>query len=466
MKKKNLKFLLLLIVSILTLVFVAACGGDDDDTTGGNDNANGKDPVEEPADDPADEPEPEVKEDITIRWAHQWGEDHFWDGIGAELGERFPHIEIIVQDAGTDHTSTLEDVIAAGETPDIVTMGVASHTNFLYNLGLLYDHNEIIEETGFDIDRLEPSIVEYVSKRWPRLTTEEQEDGSRSEEGLSMIPNERPTWSLHYNKDVFDQFGVDYPVDGMTWEEVVELAKKVTGEMNGVQYRGLDIDVPSDEWTQFSQVLVDPETDEPYVLENEEFRRFLEMVKDVTDIPGNSPEDDPGGWLHNWGGHWGDGNIAMTTRKTHNGFLAAENVDIVTYPVWEGYEGLQPVPNGGGYAIVGTSEHKAELMDVIEWLLSDEYQMEVSRNGGTSILVNEDIHAVFAENVPELEGKNLEAPFLHDYATGPEETSRYGIPGLWMAPQDFVRSGQDINEFLREYHENGEEYIRGVKASE
>lgn len=448
--KKNSKILLLL-VSVLTLLFIAACGTDNTDTS--TDTDTDTDAGQE-TNDGTDEPE--EREEITIRWAHQWGQDHFDEGIGKDLGEVFPHITIEVQEAGTDHPTTLQEVIAAGEYPDIVTLGLATHVPFLENLGLAYNHNDLIEETGFDLDRLEPTIVEYARNQDPT--------GDR--EGLYVIPNSRPTWSLHYNKNVFDQFGVDYPHDGITWEETVELAKEVTGEMNGIQYRGLDLDVPYDEFTQFSTTLVDPDTDEPNVMDNEYFRRFLEMVEEVINIPGNYPEEDPTSLLHNWGSLFGEENIAMAPAATHFGWLGMDSVDIVTFPVWEGFEGLQPVANAGAYAITEPSEHKEEVMEIIEYLLSDEYQIEVSKSGTPSILVSEEVNSVLGQDKEEFEGKNLDSLFLHEYATGAERTSDYGIPGLWTAPADYINSGQDINEFLRQYHEQGAEYIRETKAAE
>lgn len=35
------------------------------------------------------------------------------------------------------------------------------------------------------------------------------------------------TMSLYYNKDLFDKFGVSYPKDGMTWDEVLELNRQL-----------------------------------------------------------------------------------------------------------------------------------------------------------------------------------------------------------------------------------------------
>lgn len=425
----------MLLVAMLALLLITACGSNKSSAGDGEGNSDG--------------------EKITIKWAHQWGEDHFNEGIGKDLKEKFPNINIEIQEAGTDHSETLEDLVAAKDSPDIVSMGVVTHMNFLDDLGLAYNMDELIEESGFDLDRLEPSIVKYARNQDPN-----------EEDGLYAIPNSRPTWSLHYNKDVFDLLGVSYPTDGMTWSEVIDLAKDVTREMNGVQYRGLDIDTPYDAFTQFSQTAVDPETDEVNITESEAYRRYLEMVGDVVAIPGNYPTDKPGDLLHNWGEEFGKGEVAMTPVATNHGWLEKDNLDIVTYPVWEGYEDTNPEPNGGAYAITEPSEHKEEAMEMIEYLLSDEYQMKISKEGQASVLVDDEINAAFAEDKPEFQDNNLESLFKYEYATGPEEESKYAGGVLWEAPIDYVNSGKDINDFLRTLQEEEEENIRSLKESE
>ncbi|WP_342573400.1 extracellular solute-binding protein [Paenibacillus sp. FSL R5-0749] len=45
---------------------------------------------------------------------------------------------------------------------------------------------------------------------------------------LYGLPFRSDGWALYYNKDLFDQAGVAYPGDDLTWEQYVELAKKMT----------------------------------------------------------------------------------------------------------------------------------------------------------------------------------------------------------------------------------------------
>ncbi|GIN74872.1 hypothetical protein J14TS2_53470 [Bacillus sp. J14TS2] len=447
MREKS-KLLVLFIVIGCMLAFVTACGNSNESVNGdNNDNKKG--------DDTEKVEETNIREqEATIRWAHQWGEEEFLKDYGDLLKEEFPNVTIEVQEAGTDHPETLENIIAAGKSPDIVTLGIATHIQFMDELGLAYNHDEIVDKAGFDISKLEPSIVEYTRKQDPN------DEGS-----LYAIPNSRPTWALHYNKDVFDTFGVNYPEDGMTWEEIVELAKDLTGERNGVEYRGLDLDVPYDAWTQFSTQAVDPDTDEVNISGNDDYKRFFQMIEDTISIPGNYPTEEPGSLLMNWGAEFGKDNVAMAPSGTNWGWLEKDNIDIATYPVWEGYEGLNPQPNSGGFAITEPSEHKELIMEMIAYLLSDEVQMEKSKQGTTSILVNPDVQAAFGEGKPEISDKHLQALFENGYATGPDNPAKYGsIP--WGEFEEFANSGKDVNEYLRQYEEQMTELVERQKAQE
>ena len=48
------------------------------------------------------------------------------------------------------------------------------------------------------------------------------------------LPFRSDFWVLFYNKDLFDAAGVEYPNNDMTWDQYVELAKKMTDKEKGI----------------------------------------------------------------------------------------------------------------------------------------------------------------------------------------------------------------------------------------
>jgi len=439
------------VICFIILFFLAACGDTNNHTNNNNSdtNTNVSDNVEENNSD-------DVDKDITINWMYPWGEERFMEMMGDDIEDTFPHVTINVLEGNADHPESIENLIADDKITDIVTTGQLRQISVLEEYGLAYDLDDLIEESDFDLERIEPTIIEYTRNLDPN-----------NEHGLYAIPHSRPTWGLFYDKDVFDTLGESYPEDGMTWEEVIELARKLTKEIDGVQYRGLDLDIGISPYTQFSQNSVDPETNEVLIKESEAYKRYLQMIKDVVDIPGNYNDDTP---LTHWGGELENGNIAMTPIRSNWGYLENENIDIATYPVWEGYEGINPEPNGAAWMITEPGNHKEEILKIIDYVLSDEVQMELSKEGdvegGASVLVNPDIHEVFGEYNEAYADKHLPALFEYEYAVGPEKRAKYSDDVISSAPEEFIESGKDINEFLRILQEEAEENVRSQIESE
>ncbi|MCC3355341.1 ABC transporter substrate-binding protein [Bacillus sp. REN16] len=53
-------------------------------------------------------------------------------------------------------------------------------------------------------------------------------DAMKYDEGVLGLPYRKSNNMMFYNKDLFDQAGVEYPSEDMTWEEFREVAKKLT----------------------------------------------------------------------------------------------------------------------------------------------------------------------------------------------------------------------------------------------
>lgn len=59
---------------------------------------------------------------------------------------------------------------------------------------------------------------------------------TRSDGKIFALPKDHDTIALLYNKAIFDKYGVDYPTDDWTWEDMYEAAKKITEGSNGDVY--------------------------------------------------------------------------------------------------------------------------------------------------------------------------------------------------------------------------------------
>ncbi|MBO0994731.1 ABC transporter substrate-binding protein [Bacillus sp. SD088] len=391
------------------------------------------------------EPEP-----ITLK-IHFGEDENFINSYIKPAEEEFPYITF-------EHVEgSYEELNAAGSTPDIVFHwnkgGLADQEEY----GLAYDMTELIEQSGFDISRFDPNQLA------------EWQTASHGETWVLPIMTSR--WALMYNKDVFDAFGVEYPEDGMNWEEVIDLAEKVTGERNGMEYQGLYM--PKHEapifWTTGN--FVDPESDEPLWTEDGTIRDYFNSYQRAYSIPGNPyiPEHwEEGGWVE----LFEQGKLAMVAQFFSPPNPEANiNWDIATYP--EPENGV--ASRGWAMGISATSEHKEEVMKVFDFWFSDEQLLNNTFISGPLYVpfphLYENGAALDKANEREgeiWENRNMEALFSLPTADSPEKISDYdegAIGTIDGALYELVTEDQtDLNTLLRQKYDEEINRIKDEKG--
>lgn len=397
----------------------------------------------------------EQKEDITLTimmW-DDWGQG-FDANIKEVVEEQFPHITVKNIGGDTGNKDWIEEALTAGNVPDLIFAHRQYHVNLLEEYELNYDMTELLEKHDFDLSRYDPAHLD----EWRSWANGE----------FWLLPFMADRYALHYNKDIFDLFGVEYPTDGMTWKEVITLASQVTGERNGVQYQGLDITgnghLPMTQIIGKTQ-LIDPETDEVLWTKSPYVKQWLEMVESVYNMPGNEkPEGDA--WTESR-------TLAMRPLWLDMGTPEDLNFDIVTFPQWEDAPNVGPLAGGWGLGITEPSQHKDEAMEVMKFLYSDEH---------IGFLGESPIHAPFkhlfeekdidgmlvGERLEKFKGKNLQALYKLEAAGGPESRSEFDVGAFQQIErlgQDFIESGQDVNTFIRELTEKEEIRIKDEKGA-
>lgn len=389
---------------------------------------------------------------VTLK-VHFGEDENFVNSFIKPAEEEFSHISF-------EHvTGDYEELIVAEEIPDILFHWNNGGYNDVYEYELVYDMTELIEQTGFDLSRFDENHI----AEWKSVTNDNE---------LWALPIMTSRFALRYNRDIFDLFGVEYPRDGMNWEEVIELATRVTGERDGTEYLGLYM--PKHEapifWTAGN--LVDPETDEPIWLENEIIREYFELYKRAYSIPGNpyiKEHWEEGGWEQ----LFEEGRLAMAAQFFGIPNPEANiNWDIATYP-----EPERGVPSRGwAFGISSTSEHKKEVMRVFDFWYSDEQLLNNTFIRGPLFVPFQHLYdsGQAQEKAIEREGdiwedKNLDALFSLPVAHPPESYSKYEETGvIEEALYEYVNGEEekDLNTILREYFEADEIRIKDAKGSE
>ncbi len=151
-------------------------------------------------------------EEVTLIWAANAPSRFEYEKEAIE--EKFPHITIEIYHAPSEREN-LQEMLAAQVHPDIISTYNAYRLPVYMESQLAYDLDPLIEKHEFDLNRIEPGLLSRIRSYAPN-------------QELFMLPYEPDLLALYYNKDIFDLFGVEYPTDGMTWNEVLDLARQLT----------------------------------------------------------------------------------------------------------------------------------------------------------------------------------------------------------------------------------------------
>ncbi|WP_300268276.1 extracellular solute-binding protein, partial [Microbacterium sp.] len=114
--------------------------------------------------------------------------------------------------------------LAGGSLPDVFTVPFTDSKTLLEN-GQLTDVTEAIDELGYT-DKFNPVILEGVTG----------EDGK-----LYGFPRQAYAAALHYNRDLFEQAGLDPDSPPETWDEIREAAQAITDATGKAGYAQMAI---------------------------------------------------------------------------------------------------------------------------------------------------------------------------------------------------------------------------------
>jgi multiple sugar transport system substrate-binding protein len=375
-------------------------------------------------------------------------DDAWLNQIKTELAKKYPYItlEFILSVKG----NTLADMVATGRIPDIVF----THDGRIAPLqqyGMLEDISPLIKQHNFDLKRFDPQYLDIVK--------EGASDGK-----LYAIPLDSKYHAMYYNKDIFDKFGVAYPRDGMTVNDTVELAKKVSRVEGGTVYHGLNTG-SNMIWIAQARNLFTVDRDKPTV-NTDGWKQMFELGKTIYTIPGNEWDNTtPKKQFYE------QRKLAMFMFQNMFDELGTAmetgfNWDVVQYPSFPEYKNIYPSASTDVILISNTSKHKEAALKVIEAATSDEVQMTRSKQGIVSVLGSDAIKKAFATDLKFLQGKNIQGIFKSKPAAAPP-ISEYRQDGEKIVRAKFLEyldNKADVNSLLRQAEEEIKQVIQAGNA--
>jgi len=173
----------------------------------------------------------EAQENVTLSFTY-WGgsfEQPLMEKLIKGFEAQYPHIKVEGQHIPADYEAKMSAMVAGNEAPDLgyirdfMALDFAKQ-DMLYNIFDMIDQDETLERDDF---------VENYFLYW--------------DEGKSYgMYTAGEAYALFYNKEAFAEAGVDpLPTkieDALTWEQLLEISKKLTLDQNGNNANSPDFD--------------------------------------------------------------------------------------------------------------------------------------------------------------------------------------------------------------------------------
>lgn len=390
-------------------------------------------------------------EPVTLKVWSADNEQVFQQTVAEPVRRKYPNVTLEHIPLGSN---TLEKLIAAGNTPDIMK---ATKNFMIFQVipqKMQADLTPLIQKHGYDLGRYDADMIKSMR--------------NFSDKGeLYALPHTKVVHSLLYNKQMFDRFGVTPPKDGMTWDEAIQLAGRMTRVDGGVQYRGMDMQFYNMIASQLNLEVIDRSGK----ANMSAWTRPAELFKRLYSIPGNNVPI-PGSIARVMEPFYKE-TLAMVVINPSAMITNAKQYpqlswDMVTVPVYPELPNTDPYMNYTFLGVTATSKYKEEAFRVIAHLNTDEVQTAFNRQANATVLANAQIQQQFGADIPELGGKNIQALFKHKQSD--PYVNQYfdnDIDGLVRGKFNEIITGvKDNNTILRELDEEIEKKIAEKKQAE
>lgn len=380
-----------------------------------------------------------------------WTRERFMEEYGDPIAKKFPNytIKFVTQ----ENSQTFQNLLTTGQTVDIMMASVGLTPTFLLNYGAQSDISDLTKKYGYDLSRLEQSLVDI---------QRQLADG-----GIYGLPVTNTSAAIFYNKDLFDKFGVGYPKDGMTWDELYALAQKMTRQDGGKAYRGLTIAFQHLMFlNQLSAPHVDGKTNKA-LLTGDKFARAFENLARFYKIPGNELPKNTFTLGTQREPFYQTQDIAMFLSLSGSGVTFGNmNWDAVQLPHFPDAPNVGPQAYPNYFYITNMSKNRDAAFQVLDYVTSLEYQTWLTEKGAFPVIrESAKLMERFGANNPLYKGKNVKSLMPGKFAAPTMKTRYQDIADKEvLTALGQYTAGQDVNTVLREAAERTDKAITAAAA--
>ena len=308
----------------------------------------------------------------------------YYEAIKTAYEAANPNVTIEWVDlASQDYNTIASTMLAGGDTTDLFCVKELSDMQNWVKAGYLASFTDYIAQNGYDMTKYAgmDECYKYVGT-----------------DDYYALPFRADFWVLFYNKTLFDNAGVAYPTNDMTWDAYAELAKQMTSDATyGTHYHTWLSCVANWAVCDGVNTLADGEySDLVY---------FYELYQDLEDSGACMSYDELKAANLHYSGAFAQGNIAMMPMgywyaATLIGYMKDGTADfdwgIAAVPHLEGVAAGSSFGSPTGMAVNAKSANVEAAQAFAAWLCSEEGAKAVASTGTRPAYVSEEVAAVMA----------------------------------------------------------------------
>jgi multiple sugar transport system substrate-binding protein len=307
------------------------------------------------------------------------------------FSEEEPEIDVQLIEASDrdDLIARLSTSLAGGSPPDLFLMNYRFYGQFAARDALEPLEPYVEDSEAFDVGDFYREALDAF--RW---------NGE-----LTCLPQNISSLVLYFNRDLFKRHGVREPQNGMSWLDLLDRARALTLDENGLPVRGADPDLPQANtapaeiyglgiepsiirlapfiWSNGGELVDDESVPTRLTLDNPQAREVIQAVFDLRVAHGVVPtdqeveaEDDES--------RFANGRLAMLlqSRRSVPFFRESANFDwdVVSLPVFDRPAGIL---HSDAYCMTKASRNKDSAWRFVEYALGPDGAKVVAKTGRT-----------------------------------------------------------------------------------
>lgn len=302
------------------------------------------------------------------------------EGYVTEFETEHPDIRVDPNFGGNyqENQAAVVAAIEAGNPPDTAVL-LSTQLFTLLDLDAIDSFEELIAE--------DPEGQELVEDVFPAFMANSTLDGE-----VWSIPFQRSTPIMYYNRDAFEEAGLDPDSPPETWEELVEMGQQLTVTNDAGRVERYGVMIPNETFgawlfeglvIQAGGILHDPDDGCTVHADDPDTREALQFLVDLGEEHGIAPEG-----IVRWGTTPNDfvaGNTAMMYHSTGSLGFVRDNADFEFGTAFQPQGERYGVPTGGAnfYLFSGQDpEQREATWTFIKWMTSPEMAARWSRDSG------------------------------------------------------------------------------------